>query len=314
MVEEATRDDIERLNVSLEGTRYKIGVVSVDEFEFLEKNAHYMPNEMFRNLVDNVKRDGALTSVPLCLKTKEGKYRVLSGNHRAMAAKEAGLKTVIVLYTDEEMSRSEQVAIQLSHNAINGKDDPVILKSLWDEIEDLSQKYYSGLDDKVMDELQKVELPSLSEVGLDFASMSFVFIPEEKAKVDSIMDKIKEFVSASDESHFAKYSDFSRLVDALTKVMNAYNTRNSAVCLSLILDIFERHYVDLQNGWLISPDMQGRTFVPFASVNGSDNIPLETAKKLKRVIDKLIGGKKIKGVGEYWKAIDYMADSFLGGE
>ena len=46
--------------------QYKIATVDVKDLEFLEKNARYMTAEMFHNLVDNVKRDGCLSSMPLC--------------------------------------------------------------------------------------------------------------------------------------------------------------------------------------------------------------------------------------------------------
>ena len=89
MVEEQTRSEVDRLNEGLINHPYKLALVNVSELEFLEKNARYMTNEMFRNLVDNIKRDGGLSSVPLCWK-HDDKYRVLSGNHRCRAAIEAG--------------------------------------------------------------------------------------------------------------------------------------------------------------------------------------------------------------------------------
>lgn len=48
------------------------------------------------------------------------------------------------------MSEEHRIAIQLSHNAIVGQDDPDILKKLYDKILDIDLKEYSGLDDKTL--------------------------------------------------------------------------------------------------------------------------------------------------------------------
>ena len=122
MVAEESLAAIAGINASLEGQPYKAAVVPIEGLELLEKNARFMRSETFRNLVENIKRDGGLSSVPFCLKLGD-RYRVLSGNHRVQAAQEAGVKRLLVLYTDRELSREEQVSIQLSHNAIVGEDD-----------------------------------------------------------------------------------------------------------------------------------------------------------------------------------------------
>lgn len=126
-----------------------------------------MPAEMFKNLVQNVKTDGALQSVPFCVR-KGHEYHCLSGNHRVQAAEAAGVKEVLILYSDQPLERQKELAIQLSHNSIAGQDDIAVLKSLWDEIADVSLKYYAGLDDKTLGEMQKVAGSALSSVRLDF--------------------------------------------------------------------------------------------------------------------------------------------------
>lgn len=51
--------------------------VALAELKLMEKNAHYMDPDEFTRLVNNIKKDGVLTSLPVV-------YRgtVLSGNHR----------------------------------------------------------------------------------------------------------------------------------------------------------------------------------------------------------------------------------------
>src|SRR5690606_18347494 len=101
VVEASPRADVERVNERLKETDspFRVAVVNVDDLLLLEKNARYMTNAQFRNLVNNIKRDGGLSSVPFCVREGD-KFRVLSGNHRVMAAREAGLREILIMYTE----------------------------------------------------------------------------------------------------------------------------------------------------------------------------------------------------------------------
>jgi ParB-like chromosome segregation protein Spo0J len=315
MVDEEARELLEKLNGSLEDAQqpFKLGIVDISDFELIEKNARYMPNEMFKNLVSNIKKDGGLTSVPYCYKNSNGKYRVLSGNHRVMGAKEAGLQNVLVLYTDKPLSRKEQVAIQLSHNAIEGKDDPVILKALWEEIDDVGLKYYAGLDDKTLDKLEQTSLKALSEVDLSFKTLTFIFLESEVSRVDDVFKRAIE-EAHGDFKRIARAQEFERLIDATAKAKSAYNIKNSAVALQLVLDIFEQHIEDLQNGWLNEEeDNARRSWVPLASIFGIDKIPSDVAKSIKNAVDKMVDRREVRSETK-WQALEFLFKNYLSGE
>ncbi|MFF2507594.1 ParB/Srx family N-terminal domain-containing protein [Streptomyces sp. NPDC058067] len=73
----------------------------------LDHNARFLPHEQFRQLVANIERDGHLTSTPLVWNDREtGRLVVLSGNHRTLAAVEAGLSTIWWMQIDELTSRA----------------------------------------------------------------------------------------------------------------------------------------------------------------------------------------------------------------
>jgi len=313
MVEEQARTEVERLNVGLKNHPYKLALVDVRDLDFLEKNARYMTNEMFRNLVDNIKRDGGLSSVPLCWK-HDGKYRVLSGNHRCMAAIEAGLQEVLVLFTDRELSKQEQIAIELSHNAIDGKDDMAILKELWDEIDDVSLKYYAGLDDKMLEEMEKAALTALSEVKLDYRSLTFLFLPHEVDALEEAFAHAVECGGLQDIVYINRIEDFKRLLDAQSKVQASYNVKNSATSLMLILDIFRKHQEDLQQGYIDEEGvLKHKRRVPLSSVFGDDNIPAEIALMLKKAVERMVD----KGEIEAKRRIDFlriMTERYLAGD
>lgn len=240
--EEAARAEIERLNPLLAslGMPYKLALVSPRELVPLEKNARFMKSETFRSLVKNVKRDGALSSLPFCWRDEAGKMHVLSGNHRVKAAAEAGVARILVLYDDRPLSRQERVAIQLSHNALAGEDDPATLKDLWREIEDVGLKFYSGLDDKALQELAKSASAALSEVRLDYRTLWFVLLPEEVERVGSALDEALKKVAGKDPVFLGRVQEFDRLLDAMARLRKKHKIKASAVALLALLDQFEK--------------------------------------------------------------------------
>jgi hypothetical protein len=120
-----------------------------------------MRHEQFQRLVANIREDGHLTSTPLVWHDADsGRRIVLSGNHPTKAAIEAGLSTIFWLEVTDPLPRQKQIALQLSHNAITGEDDPATVKALYEELEDVSMRLYSGLDDKTLDLLDEVSVPS----------------------------------------------------------------------------------------------------------------------------------------------------------
>ena len=291
---------------------YELAEVDVGDFEFLEKNARYMTNYMFNNLVENIKKDGTLTSVPLCYK-HDGKYKILSGNHRVKAAMEAGLTKLLVMYTEKPLSRAEQVAIALSHNSIEGKDDLVLLKELWSEIDSVDLKKYSGLDDKTLWEMDKSELQSLTEFHLEYKTQTFLFLPDEADRLKNVFENALSLVHKDKVAYANRLQDFDRFIDAQSKIQNAYDVKNSAVVMMLMLDMFERHLEELQEGYIDGDEVKHKKNVPIASVLGNDLIPASIALLLKKAIDKMIDKGEVKKKNKA-EAIKLMAEKYLEGE
>ena len=293
--------------------QYKIATVNVKDLEFLEKNARYMTAEMFRNLVDNVKRDGGLSSMPLCWKHGD-KYRILSGNHRCAAAIEAGLQEVTVLYTDRELSRQEQVAIQISHNAIDGKDDMVVLKELWDELEDVDLKYYAGIDDKTLEEMEKLSMAALADVNLDFHSTTFLFLPDELEKLNNAIEYAMKYSSTEDSLYLNRLDDFKRLLKAQNKIQSSFDVKNSATSLMIILDIFNRHQEDLVEGYIDEGgNLRHKNKVPLSSVLGDDYVSPESALILKKAVEKAIGKGEVQAKNKV-EFLQRMSEKYLKGD
>jgi len=232
-------DPLGKVNEKLSASSLQMAVVPISQCDFLEKNARFMRVEQYRQLVENIKRDGCLTSVPFAVKRGD-RYYILSGNHRIKAAKDAGLTEVMVLYTDQELSHAQQVAIQLSHNAIAGQDDLAILRELYDEINDIALKEYSGIDDAVLGRMEPPSLDPLSEKGLEYRVVSIAFLPEEVARAEELLARaLKE--ATGDETWINHRSDYDRFLDALTAAKSAASVKNTATAFCLLLDLAEKH-------------------------------------------------------------------------
>jgi len=79
-MEEKIQQTIDRLNETLSGRfPYRFNMVDPARIKLLEKNARYMDQPTFQQLVDNVRKDGALSSLPLCHQQPDGSMVVLSG-------------------------------------------------------------------------------------------------------------------------------------------------------------------------------------------------------------------------------------------
>lgn len=78
---------------------------------------------MFQQLGEHRAGQAAVVRAPVPPPERR-QVEVLSGNHRVQASVEAGIERILVMIIEEDLTRSQAVAIQLSHNALVGEDDP----------------------------------------------------------------------------------------------------------------------------------------------------------------------------------------------
>lgn len=239
------REAAARLNEILgEAVPYKLDVVHPKEIALLDKNARYMNHEMFTNLVNNIKNDGALSSLPLCWKQPEGGLVVLSGNHRVQAATQAGLEFVMILVIERDLTRSEQVAIQLSHNAISGKDDQAILKSLWDEIEDIDLRMYAGLDSELLAELDKLEFVTITDAQPEFKQVILLFLPEEVEQIKELLQEA-DMLFSQDETYIASRKHYEEVFSVLVQVKEQFNIVNNPTALMKVFELAKERLAEI---------------------------------------------------------------------
>lgn len=281
----------------------KIIKIDPKKLKLLKLNARFMRHETFSRLVENIKRDKALTSTPFCAildyysendpipRHEDGSpiYEVLSGNHRVKASINAGLPEIEVMVTDQPLTPDQRRAIQLSHNELTGEDDPATLKLIYESIDDLEMRLYSGLDDKKLELLELVKPGSLSEANLTFQTLNLVFLPDELEEVNKIWDIVEKRISGSKSTWIARWHEYDNYMNRLEDTQRSYGVKNVSTALMVILEIFTRHIDDLQEGFLdenFEPIKPITNYVPIEAIFGDTNVPPKIASVIRKIIAK----------------------------
>lgn len=220
--------------------RFHIKEVELSKVKLIDKNARFMSQDLFRQLVANIKRDGELSSVPFYVEHDDGSYTVVSGNHRVQAAKAAGITACQAMCVKEsDITQDEIRAIQLSHNSISGQDDNEILKQLLDEISDVALKEYAHISNEVLDAVKDidytVEMPSN-----DIVPVLMMFVDTAKAKLDKLMDQLENYTPRELDSLIIMDKDYlSRLNEVSAKVQEKYKIKAQALSVCKMVELVD---------------------------------------------------------------------------
>ena len=301
-------------NIPIEGLpeNYNLAKVDPKDIKLLDNNARFMTAKTQSQLTANVERDNFLSSVPLCILGSDGGLVVLSGNHRVISAQQAGLEFILIYWidnTDDHVTDSEQIAIQLSHNSLVGEDDPVLLKELWDTIGEVDMKLYAGFDDDEFEKLATINIAPLSEVSLEFRTLTFMFLPEELDDMRKAFDDAMKYPGS--EIWATKLEHFDESIDALSKIQGSYSIKNVSTAMMVWLDIVQKNQQLLAEGWV---DEDGNTkhndFVPISSILGGDVMLADSAITFKRAVDRMLSRGEIKK-DKMWLALEILAAKYL---
>ncbi len=227
--------DLANLNAALrESGMCEVAIVRPQDCVGQKKNARYFTPEKFAQLVQNIKRDGRLESVPLVYAIEEGKYSIISGHHRIDAAKEAGLERILVFVTTPE-SHDEIVSKQLSHNALVGKDDPMLLAELFNSIAEMDLRLASGLSDEV----SKISYASLNFRVGEYKELVLMFLPEQLEDLDAKMTEIANSSMADKNStvFLASLKDYEKFTATLRHLKKVENIKNNATAVQRMAEL-----------------------------------------------------------------------------
>ena len=207
----------------------RISRVALGELKLLAKNARYMAEPEFNRLVENLTRDGVLTSLPLVYRGE-----VLSGNHRVQAAIKAGIKEADVIEIETELSEEQQRAIQLSHNALTGKDDPNILREIYESLS-LDWKRYSA----VYEEMFKLDEEKAIALGIPIAKydeLVIAFLPEDREAFFAFATMLETRYKKA-YALIGDRSDFDAFFDAVLAVKDGRKIGNTGTALRVMAEI-----------------------------------------------------------------------------
>lgn len=218
---------------------YKLAYVSpLNDCIGLEKNAHYMDKDMLDKLVHNVSQDGFLSQLPFGMLQKDGKYLILSGNHRLKASIKAKLQYILILYVDE-LPKEKQIAYQLSHNALVGKDDMRMLEEIYNEMRSIEAREFSGLNGIDFINLDQVKTTQINDDDIELTEMKFLFIQSKSNEVTGVLNALSK--SKIDEKTALVFGDFEVFIQTMTEIEKKYNIKSMTVAFSKMIDICKEH-------------------------------------------------------------------------
>ena len=197
-----------------------------------------MSARKYNQLVANIKRDGCMTSTPLIYKNV-----ILSGNHRVRAAIEAGVEEDDVLELLGDITDARALAIQLSHNAIDGEDDPNILEELYDEL-GFSDKLYTGLIDEDFG-VPDLDLASLSAGSTEYEELTMTFLPEQAEQFVELAERLSK--KAPKRAHMvADLADFDDFFDTFIRAKEIAGVFNTGLLMRWMLEVVDEHLTKLE--------------------------------------------------------------------
>jgi hypothetical protein len=291
----------------------RIERIRLGDLRLLEVNARYFRRETFATLIVNIARDGCLTSVPLAWREPgQEAPLVLSGNHRVMAAIEAlGADHVAdVMVTDDPLTPAQRTAIALSHNAIAGEDDPATLKLLYEAIDDVDWRLYSGLDDKMLELLARIAPAPLQATAVEYLTCTLLLLPEERDRLEASLLAAEEQVQSSTSTYLGRLAEYDRVLDSLDLAGRASGIRNSATALAVVLDVFDAHLTDLSAAW--EPDVDRTRWIPLATIFGTDEVPPAAARVIQRAIARMVEHDEVSDKAR-WQSIEFLCADYLAG-
>ncbi|MFJ5037959.1 ParB N-terminal domain-containing protein [Streptomyces parvulus] len=281
--------------------------------KLLDLNARFMRHEQYQQLVANLRRDEALTSTPFVWHDVDtGDRIVLSGNHRTKASIEAGIEQITWLETSDRLTESQRLAIQLSHNAIAGEDDPAILKTLYEQIDDLDLRQYAGLDDATLQLLAELDSPSLGEANLTFQTLAIVFLPDDLKDAQDVLRDALALAASSDAVWIARLQQYDQTMAALDLASKSSDVTNVATALGVILESFKDHAAELVDAWYDrdTGEPKHHGMAPLLTLFHTDAMPTKAAAVVEKALQQAVARGDIPAEHRH-KALELWARQYL---
>ncbi|MDK2899611.1 MAG: hypothetical protein PWQ45_113 [Thermosipho sp. (in: thermotogales)] len=269
------------------GQNLEIRKVRINELKEQDVNARYMKTETFRRLVENIKDENRLESMPFTAETENG-VEIISGHHRIRAAKEAGLEDIYVIVDTSNMPRDKIKSKQISHNSISGKDNEQILRQIFDSIEDASEKIKAYANINFERELEAVSSAEITYDGNERV-VNLLFTEYEHNQVERAIEKLGN----KDPIYIAEIEKFEEIKNKLDLVSKGYDIKSTSRLLGFLAErVFDEMGID--------EDFDAEEFESLAETLRLGLIPKEYKQQIKDTFNKLAKPYKVQ---ERYKAL-----------
>lgn len=201
-----------------------------------ELNAQQMDPTKFERLVENIRIRGALESIPYAHQPGgEGPITLVSGHHRAKAARMAGLTTIPVMVDYRPMPRSLIRAKQIAHNELIGSPDTEILRRMIEEIDSVDDLLISGLDEEYLPEVEGIT-PTLGLPHAEFnwRMVTLMFLPEQ---IERMEDLVRMVGGSPDLVGVAHANQFERFSRAMIEYGQRVGVKSMAMTVDMLTQI-----------------------------------------------------------------------------
>ena len=266
----------------------KIIKINPKNIKLLDVNARYMNSTEYQKLVNNIKKDNKLTSVPFCYYNPNNEIEVLSGNHRVMASIDAGLDEIEIMLCLDNLSKEQALAIQLSHNSINGQDDDELLKELYSQLETLEYKEYSGLADDFIKFCKDTE-KNFKIPNLNYQAINLIFLPEEIAHIKEVLTSISTLLN--NNYILANMKEYDEYLNTITNISKCLNIKNPATTFLALIELAKLNIDKLKKVCFKDKEVN---FVPLSVILGRSDCEKKDAVLIEKALNKMISRGEIK--------------------
>ena len=237
-----TNARLKEASLMLFGDKAELRAIRPHEAHASNKNARFMQKSSFDQLVENVKQDSMLSSVPLVWEREPDDLMIISGHHRLEAAGRAGVKWVMVLVWKGALSESRRFAMQLSHNAITGIDDKAALADIWKSVKAMGDSLYSGLDSDLVAELEKINYSAFSVPKIPTETLTFWFLPEEIEDLELLFSKIGDSLNGRNHVWVAPMGKYEDLITMIIAAKTKMGIKNHAVAFMALIEMLKETF------------------------------------------------------------------------
>lgn len=192
-----------------------VRMVKVTELREQDINAQMMQPKHFDRLTTNVKNRGQIESLPYCSQPNgQGPVAIISGHHRARAARAAELEEIPVLIDLKPMDKSQVRAKQIAHNELHGEPVEEILAQMIAEIDNVDDLLASGLDTDHLPTLPEADTDlHIPFADMDYRTVTIVFLPEQMTAFTDLIrliDPSSELIGVAQAEQFDAFSQAVR--------------------------------------------------------------------------------------------------------